>query len=422
MIKSILLVLMLSFTFAATAQYEELRMEDYVYVTNIKSAHISPLGNTLEPAITYLGNGVVLRLSFDDMDADQKDFTYDIIHCDRNWMPSTELAKQEYIEGFVNEEVDNWRFSTGTFVPYTNYTLNIPNRDVSLLLSGNYVIVVYEGEEDEDRIPVLTRRFVVVDRQVSIQAEPRRPMDVSKIDSHQEFNLVIENKDFPIIDPMINLTVSVNQNANWNYAIENIAPRIALGEKIIVDNTGIVSFPALNEFRSLDIRSFDIVSNDIQALELTDNGTNILVKLGEPRVNNAYSTYPDANGAFVIDTRDNNNSATQSDYGNVIFSLDMPEVTEDVYVLGKFTDWQVDDMYKMYYDNNREIYLAEIELKQGFYDYMFAVDNGGFLDPTPIEGSSFEALNFYCAFVYLREPGDRYDRVIGYAKLASGLF
>jgi len=56
-----LLVLMLSFTFAATAQYEELRMEDYVYVTNIKSAHISPLGNTLEPAITYLGNGVTGR-------------------------------------------------------------------------------------------------------------------------------------------------------------------------------------------------------------------------------------------------------------------------------------------------------------------------------------------------------------------------
>jgi len=71
----------------------------------------------------------------------------------------------------------------------------------------------------------------------------------------------------------------------------------------------------------------------------------------------------------------------------------------------------------MEYDYNREIYIAEVEMKQGFYDYMFAVKKDNKLYPEYIEGSSYQTQNFYEVFVYLREPGDRYDRVIGYAKL-----
>ena len=417
---AVLLSMVFGFCNTVQGQYDEIKMIDYVYTTNIKSVSLSPIGNTLAPAITYVG-GVSLQLSFDDMDADQKDYTYDIIHCDRNWVPS-DLQKQEYIDGFVNEEVDNWRFSTATFVPYTNYYLDIPNRDLSVTISGNYVLVVYEGEEDEDRIPVITRRFVVVDNKVGIETKARRPMDVTKVRSHQEFDLFVTNEDFPIIDPMLNMTVSVVQNANWNTGVYGLKPRFMVGNKMTIDNTSIVSWPGLKEFRSLDIRSLDIVSNDVEAIQLTNNGTNILLHLGYPRANGSYSSYPDADGAFIIDTKDQTSSSTQSDYGNVIFTLLSPKLETDVYVMGKFTDWQVDDTYKMEYDHQREIYMTTIEMKQGFYDYMFAVEKDGLLDPTVIEGSSYETQNFYQIFVYLREPGDRYDRVVGYAKVEPTLF
>lgn len=405
-------------TFLSTglfAQYDEITMEDYVYVTNVKSVALSPIGNTLEPAVTYL-NGATLVLTFDDMDADQKDFTYDIIHCDRNWKPS-DLQKQEYIDGFVNEEVDNWRFSQGTYVPYTSYTLNIPNRDLSITLSGNYVLVVYEGEEDEDRIPIITRRFVVVDDQVTIETKPRTSFEASKISTHQVFDLSLNIEELNIVEPLQTLSVSINQNGNWNNAITDVRPKFPMGDRLMIDNTGKISFPGLKEFRSLDIRSFDIVSMDVHTLKLTDNGTDILVKLGQPRTFGGYRNYPDADGAFILANRDGVD-IMQSDYANVIFTLETAERDEDVYVTGKFTDWVADDMYKMTYDPDRGIYVAEVELKQGFYDYYFAVLNDeGLLDPTPFEGSSFETDNFYQIFVYLREPGDRYDRVVGYKKL-----
>jgi len=419
-----LLILLLAFMLVAadtTAQYEDLVMEDYVYVTNIKSVSLSPLGQTLSPAVTYLNGGVTLELTYDDMDADQKDYTFDVIHCDRNWQPSN-LQKQEYIDGFVNEEVDQLRFSIGTFVPYTNYRMQIPNADMSILLSGNYVLVIYEGEEDEDRFPIITRRFVVVDNKVRLETKARRPLDVLKSYTHQEFDLIVNNEDYPIIDPMLYLRASVVQNNNWNTSIDTLVPRIALGDRIIVDNIDKISFPGLKEFRSLDIRSLDIVSQDVHSIDLHDEGTDVLVELGLPRVGETYRTYPDADGAFVLANRDTGGSAIQADYANVIFTLETAELTEPVYVTGKFTDWLPEEQYRMEYDDYRGIYIAEIEMKQGFYDYMFAVERDGLLYPEPIEGSSFETQNYYQVFIYVREPGDRYDRLVGYTKFTPSYF
>jgi len=45
-------------------QYEDLVMEDYIYVTNIKSVSLSPLGQTLQPAVTYLDGGVMLECRY----------------------------------------------------------------------------------------------------------------------------------------------------------------------------------------------------------------------------------------------------------------------------------------------------------------------------------------------------------------------
>lgn len=417
MLKSVFVVLGLIVSSLLWGQYEDIRMEDYVYVTNVKSVSFSPNGETLNTAVTSLRN-MSLYLSFDDLEGDIKDYTYDIIHCDRNWQPS-QLQKIEYIEGFVNEEIDINLFSQGTFVPYTHYQLSLPNRDVDVLLSGNYVLAVYDGElGDEERYPVLTRRFVVVEPGVKVQTNARRPLDVSKIDTHQEFDLYIDNKDFPIIDPELYMQVSVTQNGNWNNSIDTLSPIFFVGNKITINNRDRISFLGLKEFRSLDIRSFDVISNDVQEVQLHDDGTDVLVKLGEPRLGAGYSNYPDANGAFVIDTRDDNNGTLQSDYATVIFSLRMEEeLPEDVYVMGKFTDWQIDDTYKMSYDSYSGVYLAEILMKQGFYDYMFATERDGKLQPAAIEGSSFQAFNFYEIFVYLSEPGDRYDRCVGYSRV-----
>ena len=395
------------------AQYEDLYFEDYVYVTNIKSVKINPVGSPLDPPIVYLGNSQRLIVSFDDMDNQDKDYTYDLIHCNKDWTPS-DLERIEYIDGFVDEEIDNSYFSVNTFVPYINYQLALPNVDLNWNISGNYLLVIYEGNDVDDRIPVITRRFMVVDKKVNVSIRNRRPLDVLKLKTHFEFDLFVNNKDFKIIDSRNNVSVTVMQNYRWDIAFTDMKPKFAVGDQMTIDNTGKISFPALKEFRSADIRSLDYVANGITSIDLNSYGTDVLLDLGKKRGDSYYTTVPDANGQYVIQNKDVGSDATGGDYANVIFTLAMPEIEEEVYVMGAFTDWKIDEMYRMRYYDDQQVYIAEVLLKQGYYDFFYGVEDGDVLNAREIEGSWADTENNYQVLVYLREPGDRYDRLIGY--------
>jgi len=412
------LLFLLLVSFSLNAQYEDLYFEDYVYLNNIKSVKFNPIGSPLDPPIIFLDSGQRLIISFDDMDNIDKDYTYDIIHCNKDWTPSV-LQRVEYLDGFVDEEIDNSQFSVNTFVPYIHYQLPLPNVDLSWLVSGNYLLVIYEGGDVYDRIPAITRRFMVVDKQVNVLVNPRRPLDVSKLRTHYEFDLFVNNKDFRILDFRNTLSVTVLQNYRWDIAMENLQPRFAVGDRITIDNTGILSFPALKEFRSADIRSLDFAPPGIVSIDLNDYGTDVLLDLGNPRRDSHYTTIPDANGQFVIQNRDVGTDNTGGDYANVIFTLESPKLDEEVYVMGAFTDWKPDEMYRMRYDYDNELYIAEILLKQGYYDFYYGVDQDGILNAREIEGSWADAENVYQILVYLREPGDLYDRLIGYSSFNS---
>jgi len=413
----------LFFTINTSAQYEDILLEDYVYVTNIKSVALYPNGEVLSPPILYLNNSQGITLSFDDMDNLQKDFTYEIVHCNKDWTGiSSELERLEYIDGFVNEEIQDIEFSVNTFVPYINYQLKLPHRQLKWTISGNYLLIVYEGDDVDDRIPVISRRFMVVDRNVSVSVKNRRPLDVSKLRTHYEFDLFVQNKDFNIIDPQNNISVTAMQNYRWDTAIKNINPKFIVGDRMTIDNEGKLSFLGMKEFRSVDIRTLDFTSNGINSIELKEYGTDVLLQLGYVRGDSDYLTIPDANGMFVIQNRDIGGDRTGGDYANVIFTLESPKMEDEVYIAGRFTDWKADEMYRMRYYEDRKVYVGEVQLKQGYYDFFFATERDGKLFPSEIEGSWHETENNYQIFVYLREPADRYDRLVGFYQFNSNDF
>jgi len=127
------------------------------------------------------------------------------------------------------------------------------------------------------------------------------------------------------------------------------------------------------------------------------------------------------NGRFVIEntdqaTRDKN---IRSDYADVLFSLNVNQELEDydVYLSGEFTNWQVDPRYKMVYNEVIHAYVVKPKLKQGVYDYMYAVapkKGGTKLDLTELEGHWYETENDYTILIYYHPFGARYDRLVGY--------
>ena len=94
------------------------------------------------------------------------------------------------------------------------------------------------------------------------------------------------------------------------------------------------------------------------------------------------------------------------------FSVKSTEMKDDVYLYGAFTDWQLKPEFKMKYDFVEEAYFGTATLKQGFYDYLYALDGKDGIEFRPMEGSWYETENDYTVIIYFREFASRNDRVL----------
>lgn len=410
--------LCIAIPFVTNAQDENLVYEDEVYLDYIKSVKFHHQSLFTSMPIIDIGNSGRLILSFDDLEGEDKEYIYEIVHCDKNWQPS-DIEDIEFLDGFNGEEIQDIGFSVGTFQFYTHYDLIIPNEQVRWNLSGNYLLKVYENEYDKTL--AITRRFMVVEPLVTVLADMVRPTSVSKIKSHQEIAFEINYEKFNIRNPINELEVVIMQNGRWDNEMTGIKPKFITGETIRFNYLDRLNFPALKEFRNFECRSKRYTGGRVHSIDINDDGMEVLLDLDESRANKFYHTYPDLNGGYVIETRDYNNDQLTADYFNANFALDLRrELYEgDIYVVGKFTDWKLRDEFKMYFDRQNQIYLAEGKLKQGYYDYMYVLEDSQGVSLDALEGSWEETENEYTILVYYSEFGARYDRLIGLANLNS---
>ena len=123
-----------------TTDYTE--MKDKIYHSDIKTCMMYKTGLTLNEPVIQLGSEETVSLKFDDLSGNLKDYSYSIIHCDRNWKESG-LTETEYSEGFFINPVADYSISFNTLQKYVHYTVTLPNDDLKILLSGNYIIKVF---------------------------------------------------------------------------------------------------------------------------------------------------------------------------------------------------------------------------------------------------------------------------------------
>jgi hypothetical protein len=104
----------------------------------------------------------------------------------------------------------------------------------------------------------------------------------------------------------------------------------------------------------------------------------------------------------------------EADYIDVLFTLKVDgPYASDVYLFGALSDWTLQDRFLMHYDPAYQAYFAEVQLKQGFYDYIYVLANSdGSADEETLEGNWYEATNDYTILVYHTPFGGRYDELV----------
>ena len=381
---------------------------------NIKAIVLKPINPNFYAPIIKLGES--LKLSFDDINAEQRTYSYKIQHCDYNWNVSNILSTQ-YMTGYAQDRIRNFENSFNTLQPYTHYSLKIPNENNRIKVSGNYIISVL----DEYNNVIFSRRFIIYEPRVTVGVTAHRSRDISFIYEKHNVEFVINHKTLLLNNPNEEIKVALYQNGDWNSVINNIKPKYIRGGQLLYNYVDEISYWAGNEFLYFDTKDIRNATNNI-AKTRRNNIFNTFLFIDEQRGNKPYSFYPDINGNFVLRTIEAEDTSLEADYSFVYFLYRYDQIFngEGIYVYGAYNDWQLTEENKMIYNEETNLYEARIMLKQGFYNYTYvSVDRSGQLDRHTLEGSLYQTENEYSVIVYYRKYGELYDQVIGFGTTNS---
>ncbi len=395
------------------------RFENYIYSENIRTVKLERSGLELTDPVIELGTPQQLVLSFDDLAGDLKNYSYTLIHCDASWRPSN-LIENEYLDGFFEERIYDYRQSFNTIQAYTHYTTTIPGRDVRPKISGNYLLKVYEdGMADQ---PTITRRIMVFEQLVGIDGYVKRATLIGDRDTKHEIDFSILHPALPVTNAFSEIKVVIMQNGRWDNAITDLKPLFLKDKELEYDYEDVNTFYAGNEFRTFDIRTIRMQTQWVDRIIRSPGGYTAVLTPSRNRSTEKYSIENDINGRFLIRYQEGRDDDLEGEYVDVKFTLKqrvMP--TGNLYVFGALSDWRVDNTNKMTFNEDEEAYELLLNLKQGYYDYeyVFVEDGKNRIDETVIEGSHYETRNEYHILVYFRPVGARFDRLVGFSRLES---
>ena len=389
--------------------------QEKLFLQSIKSIVFKNQTSEIQFPVQKLGEP--FELHFDDLNADERNYYYKIKYFNHDWTPSN-LFQNEYLKGFDNLRIENYQTSFNTLQPYTHYQLDLPNDQTEFLISGNYLLEIYN---ESDKM-VFSRRFMIYEEGAKVNAKVFRTRDLQYHNTHQniQFSVIPPKGEF-FRDPQNQLHVTILQNEQWNSAINSLKPQYNDGNRLEYRYDAESSFYGGNEYLFFDTKNIQITSANVSMVKLNRLYESYLttnyLRRGYP-----YSFTQDLNGDFIIRTlQGSENGNIEADYSWVYFSLSTPVEFKDqeVYIYGKFNNYELNETNKMYYNPALEIYEGIMLLKQGIYNYKFIAKTPKSNLYNEISGSHALTENRYLIFVYYRYFGNLYDSLIAVGKTSS---
>lgn len=400
----ILILLLVTLTASASTD-----TQNGIFDPSFRSLRITDSGNTLLPPIIRLGvRGSYVTLSFDELAEDNRYLRYRLIHCDSDWRP-TPISETDYVNGFNLGEIYSYALSQHTLAHYVHYDLTIPNEDVQPLISGNYLVQVFD-DNDPDEV-LLQARFMVSEERVPLSGKITSSTDVDYNSRHQQLEVEANLKGARISDPFNDLRLVISRNGSLTHVLDK--PQRISSDKVIYAHQKELIFPAGNEYRRFESTNVRYPGMGIEEYTLIEPFYHVRLLTDKPRAYDRYIYDEGQGGRFFPNLLFSDDPDIEADYLVTHFMLQMPRLTHgDIYIEGDFTQRRLDSDSRMVYDESLGAYVKTMLLKQGLYNYQYVVSPTD-SERNPIEGDYHETLNEYLLLLYQREPGARYDRLIG---------
>jgi hypothetical protein len=407
--KTLLLVLSIV-SFSLFAQVEK----EVVPPFNIKTITFVQNNTNTVPIFNLTDS---FQFQFDDLFGNEANYYYEIAHCNYDWKPS-DLSKNEFLQGFDGQRIQDYSNSYNTLQMYSHYSLAFPNRFTRFLVSGNYMLKIL----NEDKEVVFSRKFILYEDMVSVSTQVKRARNIESINTKQNLEFTIKSNTILFQSPLQNVKVLLLQNGRLNSGITNIKPMFTIGNDLMYKYNTETQFWAGNEFLYFDNKEIRSPGNSISFVDTNNSVYNSHLFTNAARANLPYTYNPDVNGNFQVRNLNATKNEIEADYAWVYFTLSAPTIFQsDVYINGLFNNYNLIPENKMDYNAAKGIYEKALLIKQGFtnYQYELVTKNQSVDEENAIDGNFQQTENNYSVLVYYRENNRRFDRIIGKGTASS---
>ncbi|MGM9805400.1 MAG: DUF5103 domain-containing protein [Candidatus Aphodosoma sp.] len=392
-----------------------------VFSDRIKTLQVLFNGEPMTVPVVELGSTDYVSISFDELSYENSSFYYRIIHCNADWSAS-ELSGMEYLDGFDSNVIDNYDYSVNTTVNYIHYSFSLPNDDVSLVVSGNYAVLIARDNDFDDGI-VACACFSVVESMASFAASVSGATMKELNGAYQQLEIEAGIDELQALQPVTDFTLLVRQNGRTDNERLIRRPTYVNGHSLLYGNTLDLVFEAGNQYRSIDFSSRYTYGAGIDHIEFDNGEYQVVLEPSGERVYVKDVYGHDAFGDYVINLQGNPYPEIEADYMWVHFYYphDYPYIEGEMYLLGCLTGNGMNDGSKMIYDLESKAYHSSLLLKQGGYNFVYALksEKTGAFTLLSTEGGFWQSSNRYDTYLYYRPFGARYDRLVGYHSIIS---
>jgi hypothetical protein len=403
------------FAIASFAQKYQTR----TFIPDIITLQVYLEEDELQDPVIRMGSGNRVQIRFDQMSHTLRYYSYSIELCNADWSPST-LMPIEYLEGFEDNPIEDSELSINTTFDYINYSFMLPNENVKFLLSGNYVVKIYETD-NPDKI-VATACFSIDENLLGIKGTVTGSTLTGVNTKYQQLNFEVDCSRHAIVDPKQELKILVQQNGRSDNQVFGVDPTYILPTSLIFEDNRNLIFEGGNEFYLIDFSHIRNFSGRIERISYHSPYYN--VETMTPNMNE-YSDYQytlDVNGRFKVHGQDIWNK-NEIDYSLVhfVYPREEPWLDGAVFAAGYFNYNLLDGRNKMTYNFERKQYELALPLKNGGYNFQYIFLPAGRTQGSTVKvsGSHWQTENNYKVYIYYRPYAGQHDRLIGVQTINS---